>query len=102
MSNANFWAIAAALVLGFLGSCSIVISGSSGGIPELVFVGVPMLAAAAIIFWMVVRRYPKQPPVKSSPTQDHSVWSVVRLRGPANAVTTPCNVRNSCSVHWAR
>jgi len=61
VSNGNFWAIAAALVLGFLGSCSIVISGSSGGIPELAFAGVPMLAAAAVIFWMVVRRYPKQP-----------------------------------------
>ena len=61
MNNANFWAIAGALILGFLGSCSIVIAGSSGGIPELAFVGVPMLAGAIAIFWIVVKRYPKEP-----------------------------------------
>ena len=61
MTSANFWAVASALVLGFLGSCAVVISGSSGGIPELAYVGVPMLIGAVALFWMVVRRYPKQP-----------------------------------------
>ncbi len=61
MSAANFWAVAASIVLSFLGGCAIVISGSSGGIPELAFAGVPMLAAGIAIFWIVVRRYPKTP-----------------------------------------
>ena len=61
MSNANFWSVAASLLLGFLGSCAIVISGSSGGIPELAYAGVPMLLLAVALFWRVFRQYPKGP-----------------------------------------
>lgn len=61
MSAGNFWAVAAAILLSLLGSCAIVISGSSGGIPELVFAGVPMLILGVAIFWRVVKRYPKPP-----------------------------------------
>lgn len=66
MTAANFWAVASALLLGFLGSCAIVISGSSGGIPELAYAGVPMLASAVALFWLVVRRYPSNRAPESS------------------------------------
>jgi hypothetical protein len=59
MSAAAFWAVAAAILLSLLGSCAIVISGSSGGIPELAYAGVPMLILGIAIFWRVVKRYPK-------------------------------------------
>src|SRR6266513_1457828 len=36
----------------------------------------------------------------SAAAQETPVLS--RLRGPRKAVMTPCRVRNSCSVHWAR
>jgi multisubunit Na+/H+ antiporter MnhB subunit len=62
MTAGQFWTIAAALVLGLVGSCSIVIAGSSGGIPELAFLGVPTVAGAVFLFWLVMRRYPKGPP----------------------------------------
>jgi len=61
MTAGQFWMIAAALVLGFTGSCSIIIAGSSGGIPELAFAGVPMVAGAVCLFWLVMKRYPTGP-----------------------------------------
>ena len=61
MSAGAFWATAASILMSFLGGCAIVIAGSSGGIPELAYAGVPMLAAGVAIFWGVVRRYPKPP-----------------------------------------
>jgi len=62
VSAANFWAVAAAILLSLLGGCAIVIAGSSGGIPELAYAGVPMLVLGVAIFWRVVKRYPKSPP----------------------------------------
>jgi hypothetical protein len=61
MSAPNFSAVAAALLLSFLGGCAIVISGVSGGIPELAVIGVPMLLGGSAIFWIVLKRYPKDP-----------------------------------------
>lgn len=61
MSAANFRVVASALLLGFLGSCAIVISRSSRGIPELAFVGALMLLGGIAVFWIVARRYPKTP-----------------------------------------
>ena len=61
MSTGNFWMVAAALLLGSLGSCAVVISGVSGGIPEAAYLGVPLLVFAGWLFWRVVQRYTKQP-----------------------------------------
>jgi hypothetical protein len=61
MSTGNFLAVAAAILLTLVGGCAVVISGASGGIPELAYAGVPMLIAAVAIFWRVVKRYPKPP-----------------------------------------
>ena len=61
MSAGNVLAVASAILLTMVGGCAIVISGSSGGIPELAYVGVPMLLGGAAIFWRVVKRYPKPP-----------------------------------------
>jgi len=62
VSAANFWTVAAAILLSLLGGCAIAIAGSSGGIPELAYAGVPMLVLGVAIFWRVVKRYPKSPP----------------------------------------
>ena len=61
MSTANFLAVAAAILLTLVGGCAVVISGASGGIPQLAYVGVPLLVVGVAIFWRVVRRYPKAP-----------------------------------------
>jgi hypothetical protein len=61
MSTANFLAVVAAILLTLVGGCAIVISGASGGIPELAYAGVPILIAGVAIFWRVVKRYPKPP-----------------------------------------
>lgn len=62
MSTGNFLAVAAAILLTLVGGCAVVISGASGGIPELAYAGVPMLIAGIVIFWRVVKSYPKPPP----------------------------------------
>ena len=62
MSAGNFWAVIAAILLSLLGGCAIVISGVSGGIPELAYAGVPALILGIAIFWRVIKRYPKVPP----------------------------------------
>jgi hypothetical protein len=61
MSAANFLAVASAILLTLVGGCAVVISGSSGGIPELAYAGVPMLLGGVAIFWRVVKRYPQPP-----------------------------------------
>ena len=61
LSAGNFWAVVAAILLSLLGSCAIVISGSSGGIPELAYAGAPMLILGIAISWRAVKRYPKPP-----------------------------------------
>jgi hypothetical protein len=61
MSTANFLAVAAAILLTLVGGCAVVISGVSGGIRELAYVGVPLLVGGVAIFWRVVKRYPKPP-----------------------------------------
>ena len=61
MSTGNFLAVAVAILLTLVGSCAVVISGVSGGIPEAAYVGVPLLVAGVAIFWRVVRSYPKPP-----------------------------------------
>jgi hypothetical protein len=61
MSAGNLLAVVLAILLSLLGGCAIVIAGSSGGIPELAYAGVPMLILGIAIFWRVVKRYPKPP-----------------------------------------
>ena len=62
MSTGNFWAIVASIVLCFLGGCGVILSGVSGGIPELAYGAIPMLVIGVAIFWRVVKRYPKPTP----------------------------------------